>query len=187
MRSERSASFEEFVAARGQALQRFGYLLTSDWGSAEELLQTALARSYPRWRRIYGDNPEAYLRKAMVNTWVSWRRQRFRSEIPAGELPDVPAADEYAAADRRQAVMAALASLPPRQRQILVLRYHQDLTEPAVAELLGISVGAVKSQSARGIAKLRESGLLAEYGVAPPKAQVAGSVSGRKASQERGA
>lgn len=187
MRAERSASFEEFIAVRGQALQRFAYLLTSDWGAAEELLQTALARSYPRWRRIYGDNPEAYVRKAMVNTWLSWRRQRFRSEIPAAELPDVPAFDEYAAADRRHAVMAALASLPPRQRQILVLRYHQDLTEPAVAELLGISVGAVKSQSARGIARLRESGVLAGYGAALPRTEAAESLCGGKACEERGA
>lgn len=180
MRAERSASFEEFIAVRGQSLQRFAYLLTSDWGAAEELLQTALARSYPRWGRISGDNPEAYVRKAMVNTWLSWRRRRFRSEIPAAELPDAPAADQFAAADRRQAVMAALASLPPRQRQILVLRYHQDLTEPAVAELLGITVGAVKSQSARGIARLRESGVLTGYGAAQPRTETG-------AGQERGA
>ncbi len=76
------SSFEEFVGARSNALQRFGYLLTSDWALAEDLLQTALARAYQRWSRIRSDNPETYVRKIMVNPWASWWRRRWRAEVP---------------------------------------------------------------------------------------------------------
>ena len=154
--------FGEFVAARGQAMQRFGYLLTADWALAEDLTQTALARAFPRWSRI-GADPEAYCRKIMVNTWSSWWCRRWRGEIPTAALPDGSASDPYADADRRHVVRAALAGLPERQRLVLVLRYHEDLSERQVADLLGISVGTVKSQCAKALAKLRSSGALTEY------------------------
>lgn len=161
--------FEEFVGARSNALQRFGYLLTGDWALAEDLLQTALARAYPRWPRIHGDNPETYVRKIMVNTWSSWWRRRWRSEVPTDELPEKPARDQYSDVDRRELVRAALAALPPRQRAVLVLRYHEDLTEHQVASLLGITAGTVKSQAAKGLAKLRNDGALDGYrGTASP-------------------
>ena len=158
-----SQGFEDFVSARGQALQRFGYLLTSDWALAEDLVQTALSRAYPRWSRIRGDAPEAYVRKVMVNRWSSWWRRRWRGEVPAASLPDIAAADAYAAIDRRQAVTSALAGLPQRQRIVLVLRYHEDLSEQQVAELLGISVGTVKSQTSKALARLRADGALDNY------------------------
>jgi len=159
----RRASFEEFVGARGQAMQRFGYLLTSDWALAEDLVQTALARAYPRWSRIEVADAEAYVRKIMINTWSSWWRRRWHGEIPTGSLPDVAALDQYQDVDRKQVVFGALAALPPRQRLVLVLRYHQDLPERQVADLLGISVGTVKSQTAKALAKLRSSGALDGY------------------------
>jgi len=158
-----SQGFEDFVSARGQALQRFGYLLTSDWALAEDLVQTALSRAYPRWSRIRGDAPEAYVRKVMVNRWSSWWRRRWRGEVPAASLPDVATADAYAAIDRRHAVSSALAGLPQRQRIVLVLRYHEDLSEQQVAELLGISVGTVKSQTSKALARLRADGALDNY------------------------
>ncbi len=163
MTDRERVGFEDFVGARGQALQRFGYLLTSDWALAEDLLQTALARTYPRWRRIDSDNPEAYVRKIMVNTWSSWWRRRWRSEVPTESLPDTAAADQYGDADRRQAVRAALDRLPGRQRAVIVLRYHQDLSEDQVAQLLGISTGTVKSQAAKALARLRSDGALDGY------------------------
>lgn len=156
--------FEEFVAARGQALQRTSYLLTGDWGLAEDLLQTALARAYPRWDRIVADDPEAYLRRVLVNTWSSWWRRRWRGEVPTEQLRDRPMPDEYAAADRRDAVRAALARLPRRQRAVVVLRFHEDMTEAQTAAVLGISVGTVKSQAAKALAKLREDAALTGYG-----------------------
>jgi DNA-directed RNA polymerase specialized sigma24 family protein len=117
-----SQGFEDFVSARGQALQRFGFLLTSDWALAEDLVQTAFSRAYPRWSRIESDAPEAYVKKIMVNTWSSWWRRRWRGELPAASLPDVASGDPYAAVDRRHAVKSALGALPHRQRLVLVLR-----------------------------------------------------------------
>jgi RNA polymerase sigma-70 factor (sigma-E family) len=158
-----SEGFEEFVSARGQALQRFGYLLTSDWGLAEDLVQTAFSRAYPRWSRIESDAPEAYVKKVMVNTWSSWWRRRWRGEVPAAWLPDVAAGDPYPEVDRRHALKSALAGLPYRQRLVLVLRYHEDLSEQQVAEMLGVSVGTVKSQASKALAKLRADRALDGY------------------------
>jgi RNA polymerase sigma-70 factor (sigma-E family) len=155
--------FEDFVAGRGQALQRFSYALTGDWALAEDLLQTALAKAYPRWSRVQRDNPEAYVRKIMINTWSSWWRRKWRGEVPAAQLPESTAPDGFAAVDSRQALRDALAQLPPRQRAVVVLRYHQDLSESQVAELLGITVGTVKSQAAKALAALRAQAALDPY------------------------
>src|SRR5436305_7824313 len=122
------ARFEDFVATRGQALQRTAYLLTGDWGLAEDLLQTALARAYPRWQRIVSDDPEAYLRRVLVNTWSSWWRRRWRGEVPTSEMRETATHDEYVAADRRDALRMALARLPKRQRAVVVVRFHADMT-----------------------------------------------------------
>jgi len=162
-----AVGFEEFVGARGQALQRFGYLLTNDWALAEDLVQTAFARAYPRWSRIEADDPEAYVRKIMINTWSSWWRRRWRGEVPSATMPEGEARDLYPDIDRRQSVRHALASLPPRQRLVLVLRYDQDLSELQVADLLGISVGTVKSQAAKALASLRAGGTLDCYRTSP--------------------
>lgn len=156
--------FAAYLAARGQALQRTAYLLTGDWALAEDLLQTALARIYPRWERIVRDDPDAYVRKALVNTWSSWWRRKWRAEVPTETLADTAGTDPYAEADRREAVAAALATLPPKQRAVIVLRFHEDMTEAQVSELLGISVGTVKSQTAKALAKLRTSDVLSGYG-----------------------
>lgn len=158
--------FEDFVAGRGQALHRFGYALTGDWALAEDLLQTALAKAYPRWSRVQRDNPEAYVRKIMINTWSSWWRRKWRGEVPAAQLPERVAPDglsAFAAVDSRQALRGALAQLPQRQRAVVVLRYHQDMSESQVAELLGITVGTVKSQAAKALTALRAQAALDPY------------------------
>ena len=154
--------FEDFVAARGQALQRFGYVLTGDWALAEDLLQTALAKAYSRWPRVETD-PEAYVRKIMMNTWSSWWRRKWRGELPAAQVPETAAPDIFAAVDSRQALRDALAHLPPGQRAVVVLRYHQDLSAAQVADLLGITVGTVKSQAAKALAALRAQAVLADH------------------------
>jgi len=164
MDHEGRMSFAEFVALRGQALQRTAFLLTNDWALAEDLVQTALARAYPRWNRIQSDDPEAYLRRVLVNTWSSWWRRRWRGEVPTETLPESAAPDAYASADRKDALRAALARLPKRQRAIVVLRYHEDLSETQVADALGISAGTVKSQASRALAKLRDDAGLVGYG-----------------------
>lgn len=146
--------FETFVAAAGGRLHATAFLLTRDHGLAEDLVQTALARSWRAWRRVHGD-PEPYVRRVMVNAFVSSRRRRWWGEQPTEHLPDAAGRDEYAEVDRRLGVAELLGRLPARQRAVVVLRYVEDLPEREVADLLGCSVGTVKSQASRALAALR--------------------------------
>jgi RNA polymerase sigma-70 factor (sigma-E family) len=157
--------FVQFVEARQRSLQRTAWLLTGDWALAEDLVQTALVRSWPRWERIRRrDDPEIYVRRAMVNTWSSWRRRRWRSEHPSGAVPDGPAAGDLAAETAaRVAVRGALGRLTDRQRAVLVLRVFDDLSEAQVAQVLNCAIGTVKSTMARAVARLREDPQLAEF------------------------
>jgi RNA polymerase sigma factor (sigma-70 family) len=109
----------------------------------------------------------------MINTWASWWRRRWRGEVPAAQLPDAAAPDCYSSIDSRQLLRAALAKLSPRQRAVVVLRYHQDLSEAQVADLLGISVGTVKSQAAKALAAMREQAALEPYQARPRRAVAA--------------
>jgi RNA polymerase sigma-70 factor (sigma-E family) len=157
-------TFTAWAAARQHALLRTAYLLTGDLHRAEDLLQDALTKVAQRWRRLQAGNPEGYARTILVRTNVSWWRS-FRREHVVGELPDVdrsgPADPD--AVERRVVVARALAKLPPRQRAVLVLRYYDDLTERQTADVLGVSVGTVKSQAHAALQKLRaESAELAE-------------------------
>ncbi|ANW19164.1 SigE family RNA polymerase sigma factor [Streptomyces clavuligerus] len=150
--------FETFVAARGPRLLRVAWLLTGDAHLAEDLLQTVLAKVWPKWQRIATDSPEAYVRKALVHTHASWWRRRWRGEVPHGELPDaVGAADAYASVDLEQSLAAAVRALPVRQRAVVVLRYFEDLSVEETAATLGCAPGTVKSQSAKALRSLRAS------------------------------
>jgi RNA polymerase sigma-70 factor (sigma-E family) len=148
-----SPAFEEFVAARSAALLRTAYLLTRDHGLAEDLLQTALTKAYLAWGRIDGD-PEPYVRRILVNTYASWWRRKWRGEHPTDELPET-AHDPRGGAGESGDLWDALGRLPRRQRAVVVLRFFEDLSETQVADLLGISVGTVKSQASKALAKLR--------------------------------
>jgi RNA polymerase sigma-70 factor (sigma-E family) len=156
--------FAQFVEVRQRALQRTAWLLTGDWALAEDLVQTALVRSWPRWERIRRrDDPEVYVRRVMVNTWVSWSRRRWRGERPSWAMPDGQAAGDLAAEVAvRVAVRSALRSLTARQRAVLVLRVFDDLSEAQVAQVLNCAIGTVKSTMARAVARLREDPRLAE-------------------------
>lgn len=163
----RAPTFEEFVAARGRDLWRSAWLLTGDAQKAEDLVQTALAKCWPRWSTIARDHAvEAYVRRVLLTTYTDWWRRRWNGETPTEVLPDRPdvggAAGEHGLADERRDLVRALATLPRGQRAVLVLRYFEDLTEAQTAELLGISVGTVKSQASRALASLRSSHLLSE-------------------------
>lgn len=147
--------FAAFVHGRGPALQRTAYLLTGDWALAEDLLQTALAKSYLAWGRIRHQDPEGYVRKVLANTHASWWRRKWRGEAPTAALPDTSGYDGLAGVDDKLALSSALSRLPRRQRAVIVLRFHEDLTEPEVARVLGISVGTVKSQTSKALATLR--------------------------------
>lgn len=145
--------FEEFVAARRQALLRTAYLLTGSHEDAEDLVQVALVKAVPHWARI-ADHPEPYVRKVLARESVSrWRRRRWR-ELTTDTLPDRVAAPGPDHGDRL-ALREALALLAPGQRAVIVLRYFDDLTERQTAEALGIGVGTVKSQARDALARLR--------------------------------
>jgi DNA-directed RNA polymerase specialized sigma24 family protein len=107
--------FEEFVTARGARLLRTAWLLTGDEHLAEDLLQTVLAKVWPKWRRLSGENPEAYIRKALVNTYASWWQRRWRGEIPHDDVPEKAATeDQFASVDLKQALSLIVRQLPPR-------------------------------------------------------------------------
>jgi len=150
--------FTEFMTGRWHALVRFGYGLTGDVGLAEDLTQTALARAYAAWPKVrLAADPDAYVRRIMVNS----NRSRFRaprvSEHLTGSPPDFAIAGQFSADEDATALRAALLALPIGQRAVVVLRYWLDLSEAETAAALGCSVGNVKSQAARALAKLRVS------------------------------
>ena len=144
--------FDEFVLARSPVLLRTAYLLTRDVQLAEDLLQTALTKAWFSWKRIDGD-PEPYVRRILINSSVSWWRKRWTHETPTGFVPEpTPGAEPPAEVHD---LMQALGRLPRRQRAVVVLRYVEDRTEADTAALMGCSVGTVKSQCAKALAKLR--------------------------------
>jgi RNA polymerase sigma-70 factor (sigma-E family) len=147
--------FASFVAARGDALWRSAWLLTGDHQLAEDLVQTALAKSWRAWARVGPDNFEAYLRRVLFTTYISWWRRMWRGECPTADLPEAPTTPMDS--DERNDLVAALAQLPRGQKAVVVLRYFEDLTEQQTADLLGINVGTVKSQCSRALTSLRSS------------------------------
>jgi RNA polymerase sigma-70 factor (sigma-E family) len=151
--------FDSFVLARSAALLRSARLLTGDWALAQDLVQTALVKVWPRWDRVVRNgDPDMYVRRVMVTTYATWWRRRWRSEVPHGVVPDhAQVGDETDLVDRRAVVAAALAGLSRGQRAVIVLRHFDDLTEAQTAAVLGCSVGTVKSQHARAVTKLRRS------------------------------
>jgi RNA polymerase sigma-70 factor (sigma-E family) len=148
--------FTEFVLARGSELHRTALLLTHSTASAEDLVQMALVKAWRSWDRIHS-GPEAYVRRIIVNEFASGWRRRWRGEQPVEQLPQSGDPGFEDAVTTREMLITALASLPPRQRAIIVLRFFHDYTEARTAEELGIKVGTVKSQTARALAALRIS------------------------------
>jgi RNA polymerase sigma-70 factor (sigma-E family) len=150
--------FEEFVSLRSPVLLRTAYLLCGgDRGAAEDLLQDVLERVYPRWHRIR-EQPEAYVRAALANAAANrWRRRSRRvAEVPLARAePRLVSGPEQAATDH-DLVVRALGTLPARMRAVLVLRFFADLSEVDTAAALRCGVGTVKSQTSRGLARLRE-------------------------------
>ena len=150
--SAKRPEYDAFVALRWHRLLRVAYLLTADWAAAEDLLQNALVKAWFAWRRIGGD-PEPYVRRIVVTTFVSGRRRRWRDEVPVDVVPDVPAED--GSFEDRDLLWRALGRLPAKQRAVLVLRYFEDLTEEQIATTLNVRAGTVKSQASKALARLR--------------------------------
>ncbi|HEY7043824.1 MAG TPA: SigE family RNA polymerase sigma factor [Nocardioidaceae bacterium] len=147
-------SFEQFVAARSGTMLKTAYLLTQDNHLAEDLLQTALAKAWRSWRRVE-TSPDAYVRKILVNTYASWWRRKWNGEAPSDLLPEPSDHPDQPDIGAVHDLRNALARLPRRQRAVVVLRFFEDLTEAETARLLECSVGTVKSQTSKALAKLR--------------------------------
>ena len=154
----RDADFEAWMTARQPALLRTACLLTGETHTAEDLVQTTLAKMYLAWDRIADrEHVDAYARKALVNEYRSlWRRPWRRRELSSEALPESGApGQEYDG--HSDALWEFVGTLPPKQRAVIVLRYYEELTEAETAAALGISVGTVKSQASRALASLRRT------------------------------
>jgi RNA polymerase sigma-70 factor (sigma-E family) len=149
--------FCEFVAARSAALVRVAYLILGDHQLAQDLVQESLAKTYVAWPRLHeAGNAEAYTRRVIATTAISWRRRRGFHERPAEHLAESVSADPATAVVVHEALWIHLLGLPPRQRAAIVLRHYVDLTEAQTAETMGCSVGTVKSSVSAGLKRLRE-------------------------------
>lgn len=163
------ARYEEWAAARAPSLHRTAYLLCGDWHVAEDMVQEALVRAASRWRRLEGmEQPEAYVRKVLVNGVRRRGRLRSSSERPASALPSPAVLDGAQERADRDALMGALARLPARQRATVVLRYFEQLSEVETAHALECSTGTVKSQTSRALAALRRD-LTAQEATCSPR------------------
>ncbi|HVE99318.1 MAG TPA: SigE family RNA polymerase sigma factor [Mycobacteriales bacterium] len=162
MADEPGPAFDAFVRARYSSLCRVAFVMCGDWQQAEDLVQTALAKTYVAACRGGVDSLDAYVQRVLVTTRATWWRRRWHGETPSADLPEHPTSDAYEDADRRSAVLAALATLPAPQRAVLALRFLQDLSEEETGRVLGCPVGTVKSRTARALRTLRDSGLLAD-------------------------
>jgi len=156
MRDSRSADedFTAFVAARSPALHRSAWLLTTSGPAAEDLVQSALAKAYVHWRKVQAaEDPVAYVHGIVLKTFLSNRRRRSSGEIPVGATPDRAASDRDPT--ERLALMAALRTLPPLDRAVVVLRYWEDRSVEQTAHALHLSPAAVRNRSMRALARLR--------------------------------
>ncbi|MGH3229792.1 MAG: SigE family RNA polymerase sigma factor [Streptosporangiaceae bacterium] len=158
MRREVDERFVAYVREHGDRLLRVAVLLTGDWHAAQDLVQASLVKLYRAWPQLdTAADPDAYLRRIMVNTHRSWWRARWRREAPTAVLPESAGGGDLAERQATGAVVReALARLPQRQRAVLVLRYCEDMSEASVAEVLGCSPGTVKTHAHRGLRALRE-------------------------------
>lgn len=150
-------AFADFVVARAPQLQRAAYLMVGDVGLAQDLVQESLAKTYVAWPRLRrAENAEAYTRRVITNTALTWfRRKSWYGEQPAEVLPESGHDGHGEQVAVRRTLLQALGRLPPRQRAAIVLRYYEDLTERQTAEAMGCAVGTVKSQVAAGLSRLR--------------------------------
>ncbi len=151
-------SFDVFVVTHSKTLVRCAYLIVGDASAAQDVVQIALVKVARRWATVVGNgHPLPYVRSAVVHSAISWRRRKWHGEVPNGALPDHSGVDAMSEVDNRDRLRRALAGLPRRQRAAVVLRHYLDLDEAATAAALGCSIGTVKSQTAKGLARLRAS------------------------------
>lgn len=153
MRAAEGAAFREYVAARMERLRRTAFLYCRDWHTADDLVSTTLVKLYQSWQRAQAANSlDAYVYGILAHAWLDEKRRPWRREHAVPDVPDRPSPGP---ADADADLLALLASLPPGRRACLVLRFYCDLSVEQTAEILGISPGTVKSQTARGLDTLR--------------------------------
>jgi RNA polymerase sigma-70 factor (sigma-E family) len=153
------SDFADFVERRSDVMLRAAWLLTGgDWALAEDLAQSALSEVWRRWNRVAGmDAPDAYAHKVMVNTYLRWRGRRWTGEVASAQLPETLVyTDGFRQVDVRESLRCALRELTPKQRAVIMLRYFEDRTEAETASIMGCSVGTVKSQASKALARLRD-------------------------------
>lgn len=153
-------TFDEFVAARMGALVRYTAVITCDSHLAEDILQDVLVKAQARWSRIARtEAPEWYVRRMILNEFLSWRRRWAARQIPLSnaELDDTMSGvgDETALVDQRDALLRVIASLPPKQRAAVALRFYEDLPDSEIAELLGCRAVTVRSHISRALSSMR--------------------------------
>jgi len=153
--------FEEYVAARGRALERYAFVLTGDRQRSQDLVQIALLKAYRRWRQVARvEHPDAYVRRILTTSYLDWRRRRSSTEQTTGDLPE-PSAEASGGGDPadqvvlRDEVLRALATLTPHQRAVLVLRHYEGYDDVAIGAVLGCSEVTVRSHATRGAQRLR--------------------------------
>jgi RNA polymerase sigma-70 factor (sigma-E family) len=150
------SGFEEYVRARGDALRRFAYLLCGDRHLGEDLVQEVLVKAYRRWSKIESDQPDRYLRTALVRSHVSWLRRLSNTERPATIRDEKPAGGDFADQQAvRDELWTRLAGLTRAQRAVLVLRYYEDLDDRQIADILRCAPSTVRVHAGRGLARLR--------------------------------
>ena len=159
--------FEAFVQARSDRLLRAAYLLTRDRTLAEDLVQTALTKVWLAWSRI--DDPDAYVWRTLTTTYTSWWRRKWHGELPTEQLPDSRSTPGADAAIGSSDLWNALGRLPRRQRAAVVLRFYLDFSEAQTADVMECSVGTVKSQTSKALAKLRIDPTIQPDGVPRPE------------------
>jgi RNA polymerase sigma-70 factor (sigma-E family) len=169
-------TFDEFVALRLGALLRYATVVTCDPHLAEDITQEVLLRAQARWAGIVRmDQPEAYVKRMVLNEFLSWRRRRAARTVPmSAEGLDAaagPQSDPTAAVDERDDLVRRIASLPPKQRAVVALRYFDNRTDEEIADLLDCAVGTVRSHASRALASLR--GAITGPGSAPPAPRLA--------------
>lgn len=155
--------FEDYVTEQGHSLLRLAYVLTRDAQLAEDLTQTVLADAFRHWRKVTtARHPDAYVRRMLVNAHLSWHRRRSSTERPSDLTAHEPRteADPADGVASRDQIRQLVATLAPRARTVLVLRYYADLDDAAIAEAMGVSASAVRATASRALATLRTGGVL---------------------------
>ncbi len=155
MKRSEEGRFREYVVGRMEVMRRTAYLFCRDWHLADDLVGVTVGKLYRHWHRVQdAEHLDAYVRRILVRSWLDEKKRAWRQREVVGELPELAGVEDVGVVERA-GLFELLDSLPPRRRAAVVLRFYCDLSVEETAESLGVSVGTVKSQTARGLDTLR--------------------------------